>query len=513
MRWFLLIAVLICAPIVQGEEDSKSLADALRAVLEKPEYKHAHWGLRFVDQRSGEVIYEHNSEQLFAPASTTKLFSVASALATLGADYRFQTPVVRAGEIKEGVLQGDLILIASGDLSFGGRTNAKGEIEFTNSDHTYANDNTEGELTPADPLAGLNDLAQQVAAAGIQRVKGDVLIDDRLFEKAESTGSGPSRLTPMMINDNLIDITIEPTSPGKLAKISWRPQTAQIQIENKIETGEANTPLETWIRDYGNGKIVLTGKIPKDRKPLLRIYEVENANRFARYLFLEALTRAGVRVDAPLAHSTGNLPAREVVQRLPQVALHTSPPFSQSARLILKVSHNLQASTLPLLVAAKQGKFNLSEGMRQQREVLKTLQVPVDSISFGGGAGGSRADYVTPHATTDLLLHMATRDDFTSYRDALPSFGIDGTLSKVVAANSPARGKIFAKTGTFYWDNAMNGYPLLTSKALAGYMTTATDRPLCFALFVNHVHLREGVTASSVGKDLGRICEIVFEHE
>ena len=59
----------------------------------------------------------------------------------------------------------------------------------------------------------------------------------------------------------------------------------------------------------------------------------------------------------------------------------------------------------------------------------------------------------------------------------------------------------------------MNGRSLLTSKALAGYMTTSHNRKLAIALYVNNVHTGKGIDAKSVGRDLGRICEIVYEHQ
>ena len=172
------LTVCLClCPVVCGEE---SLEKAIHHVVHQPHFKHAHWGALFVDRKTGDVIYEHAPQKLFAPASTTKLYSVACALDTLGADFRFRTPVVRHGEVHENVLTGDLILIASGDLSFGGRTTADGKIAFVDSDHTYSNGNADGGLTAPDPLGGLNDLAKQVVAAGIRRVHGDVLIDDQI---------------------------------------------------------------------------------------------------------------------------------------------------------------------------------------------------------------------------------------------------------------------------------------------------------------------------------------------
>ena len=82
-----------------------------------PRYKTAHWGLLAVDLKTGEVRHELNADKLFAPASVTKCYTVATALDALGADYRFETPIVRRGEVNDkGELSGDLILIASGDL-------------------------------------------------------------------------------------------------------------------------------------------------------------------------------------------------------------------------------------------------------------------------------------------------------------------------------------------------------------------------------------------------------------
>ena len=106
-RWrlisaFVQLVTCIClCTVAQGEE---SLEKAIRHVVHQSHFKHAHWGALFVDRKSGEVIFEHAPQKLFAPASTTKLYSVACALDALGADFRFRTPVVRHGEVHEHVL-------------------------------------------------------------------------------------------------------------------------------------------------------------------------------------------------------------------------------------------------------------------------------------------------------------------------------------------------------------------------------------------------------------------------
>lgn len=511
----LVLGVLIGLPIsrpVAGE----NLAADIRAVTDQPTFKNAHWGILVVDAKTGNVLFEQNADKLFVPASTTKLYSVAAALDALGADYVFRTPIVRRGEVdKTGRLDGDLILIASGDPTMGGRTTSDGRIAFTDSDHTYANGGTKGRLTDPDPLAGLNILAQQVWASGIRRIAGDVLVDDRLFDKAESTGSGPGQITPIRINDNLVDFVIEPTEIGKPAKVEWRPQTCSISVDARIGTAPKSERLRIAIHAAPGERIVLRGQIPAGHRPLVRVHEVSNSAAWARSLLIEALERADVVVDAsPLAPNPFHrLPSPEAVVALPKVAELISPPFSEVARLVLKVSHNLHASTLPLFVAVKNGKRTLGDGLRLQHAFLKRAGVDVDSISFGGGAGGSRADYTTPRASVQLLAAMVKRNDFGVYRNALPILGVDGTLAEAVAPGSRARGAIRAKTGTLFWENTMNANFLLTSKALAGYMTASSGRELIFAMMVNHVHLKSADETNGVGKILGQLCEVVHSSE
>ncbi len=520
-----LIALLLCgARTASGQQTraadkltaDSSLETQVSQIINDPMYKHAHWGLLVVDLESGETLYELNPDRLFAPASTTKLFSVAAAWDILGPDRRFATPVHVLGEIDQlGVLDGDLILVANGDLTMGGRTQDDGRIAFTNADHTYANGNNTAELTKPDPLAGLNELARQIVGAGIRRVKGDVIVDDRLFDKATSTGSGPVHITPIVINDNLIDLQLTPTRVGAPAKLYWRPQTSAYQVESKVQTVAAGEPVITSIKEEGPGHLVITGQIPLGQDPLVKVFEVSDPASFARTLFIEELDRAGVVVEASVFGTnpdTKDLPSSEVIETLPRAARLISPPFSESARLILKVSHNLHASTLPLLLAANDGKKNLRDGLTLQREFLQRAGVDVDSISFGGGAGGDQADFVTPRSVIQLLRYLSTRPDFDAIQETLPILGSDGTLA-VFGAESPAKGKVLAKTGTLLWDNSMNGGFIMTSKALAGYIDTRQKRKLVFGFFVNNVHLKASTDTAIASKALNRLCEIFYEYK
>jgi D-alanyl-D-alanine carboxypeptidase/D-alanyl-D-alanine-endopeptidase (penicillin-binding protein 4) len=497
-----------------SKTSAQTFAEEAAKLMAEPEFPQASWGILIANLDTGETLYELNADKLFVPASTTKLFSVAAALETLGADYRFRTPVYARGEIDaNGILKGDLILVASGDLTMGGRTDVSGRIEFSNADHTYAGFSPGAALTSADPVGGLKEIARQIKASGVKQVDGNVLIDDRLFEAAPSSGSGPEHCSPIVINDNLIDVTIKPTKPGKLAEVTWRPECSALVVDARVMTVEASEKTDIKIETPDDRALLVRGRIAADAEPALRPIEVRSATNFARRLLIDALQAEGVAVEASTVaeNRAADLPAADTYAQAKHVALLESPPFSENARLILKVSHNLHASTLPLLMAAKNGQRTLAEGLKLEREALAKLGVEVGTISFGGGAGGTRGDYVTPRAAVALLTAMSKRPDAQIYRDALPILGVDGTLVSAVEKESAARGKIVGKTGTFVWENGLNGSLLLTSKAAAGYGETAKGTKVAFAFFVNNVHLTEKVTPTYIGKKLGRLCELMYE--
>ena len=77
-------------------------------------------------------------------------------------------------------------------------------------------------LPPSDPLAGLDHLAREIKAAGIDAVSGDVLVDDRLFERSTGSGSGPSRLSPIVVNDGVVDVVATPAEkPGEWKMVDY----------------------------------------------------------------------------------------------------------------------------------------------------------------------------------------------------------------------------------------------------------------------------------------------------
>lgn len=304
------------------------LSPDILAIMHKPGYEHAQWGLLEIDDTTGEVIHSQYPNQFFIPGSTAKLVSVSGTWHTLGGDHRFTTPVQAVGTRSGTVLDGSLVLVAQGDLTMGGRTEPDGSVAFTPIDHTYADDVPGATLTPEDPLAGLDEIARQVRASGLTEVRGDLAIDARLF--APDAGLDPTP-TPLIINDNLIDLLSTATTPGQPAQLSWRPQVAPYQVESTVRTVEAGGTTDIAVSASPDGtRITLSGTIAADAPPTLRVSHVQDPNAFGRTALIEALARAGVTVTAP---PTGPNPAHLVPDSYDgtqRVAAYVSPSTSST---------------------------------------------------------------------------------------------------------------------------------------------------------------------------------------
>jgi serine-type D-Ala-D-Ala carboxypeptidase/endopeptidase (penicillin-binding protein 4) len=511
---YLLSVLLVCLPSA-GVRAADDLAAKIDAVISAPEYKHARWGILVVDGETGKPVYEHNPDMLFAPASVTKIYTCAAALAAFGPDYTFETPVYRRGDVVEGRLHGDLILVAKGDFTLGGRTDSAGKMAFKDQDHIYATPTgLKTELTDTDPLAGLKALARQIKDAGIRHIDGDVLIDDRLFARERGSGSGPDVLSPIVVNDNLVDVVVTPgANVGDMATAQTQPRTNFVQIDVQVETVAEDKPTRIGVEHVGPERFVVRGQIAHKMQPQVRICPVEEPARFARALFIDALRSEGVSVRVSgLRPPVVELPEKDSYSKLVRVASYKSPPLSEALKVTLKVSHNLYASMMPLLLAVKHDKRTLADGLQLEGEVLAKLGLDVKDIALESGAGGGVADRVSPRITVQLLQEMAKRPDWPVFKEALPILGVDGTLADVVAAQSPARGKVFGKTGTYGDVDLLNQRTYLRAKSLAGVTTTASGKTLYFTIFVNDVALPHGVTSVREGKQIGHLAEIIYEY-
>ncbi|MFV0819566.1 D-alanyl-D-alanine carboxypeptidase [Tatlockia micdadei] len=511
-----------CSVPIDGDALLFTKNKAIDAILNKPVYRNSIWGLRVIDSKTGLTLIDFRPQHPFYIGSVRKLFSVGALLNQAGANYRFHTRVAYQGTIDaNGVLKGNLILVASGDLTMGGRTLPDGTIAISNFDHNEANSLGNAILTSPDPLAGYKGLAKQIYGYGIRRISGNIVIDDGLFKPFRFRNE--FNVTPIFVNDDVIDVIMKPTEIGRQASVNWRPVSAAFTISSSLQTTNSNTAatykldpqLPTCIGDaHCQGQV--TGNLPihfippfTHHFPLVQTFRIVKPANYARTVLIEALKNAGIKIDAPInAHNPPMPPGSSTL-----IAELVSPPFSEYAKFILKVSYNIGADVSLVLFGLTKGVNNMASALTAERNSLVNQhKIPGDQFHFIDGSGGGET-FATNRVVTQWLTIMAQSPFFSAFFDSLPVLGVDGSLATVTEFKtrpslSGASGKVHAKSGT-YAQGTPQGIQL-KGQALAGYIDTKSGRRLIYHLVVNNVTLSSITDIMRVFQDQGTISAILW---
>lgn len=481
----------------------------IQQVMDRPEFAHATWGMEFYDLDSKKTLYSANAQRLFVPGSTTKLLTVGTAFAVLGAEYRFHSRVYRTGPVRNGVLEGDLVLVASGDPDLSRWEHPVGSYAFIDQDHSYG-----GQPVPHDPLTVMRALAQQVATHGIQAITGQVLVDASLFPEGTRELGTRVVMSPLVLNDNVIDIVVTPGArTGDPASVTVSPRTSYLTVQVNLVTADSGTtPAVRTVEDStdrDHRTLVLTGRVPRG-EPSNRRWAVPVPSRFGEIVFAELLNEKGVRAIPRLGARMVN--AAQLSARYAdslQVAEHVSLPLPAAARVILKTSQNLHASNMPLLLGAQPAARAASKsGFDLAADWLRAGGLDLDGAVQGDGAGGDA--FFSPSFMTRYLAMVAGQPWAGAFRDALPILGRDGTLAGI-QVDAPGAGKVFAKTGTYSSYDPLNRRSVVHGKGLAGYFTSRSGRHVAFAIYLNNLAVPSGDPALAAGQALGEIASIAWE--
>ena len=500
---------------------TEKLEDRIQKIMARPEYAHSTFAIEFLSLDSGKVIYRWNADKLMVPGSTTKLLTEGTALELLGSDYRFHTRVYRTGQLKkDGTLDGDIVLVASGDPNLSGRILPDGTLGFENEDHSYGGADSKG--VGSDPLLVVHELVQQIVQKGVKRLQGRVLVDARLFpEGTRELGTGVV-ISPIVVNDNVIDVIASPgTTEGSPIVLQISPKTSYVQFINKATTGKADSKADVNYSDEktnsdGTHTVTVSGNIPFGKPVGMMSYPVPEPSRFAETVLTEALREKGVEVKSDGQQDTRNfkaLSSNYVDRNL--LAEHVSPPLREEVKVTLKVSQNLHASMTPYLLGAllSHADKNIDQaGFDLEHDFLKRNGLDLTAASQSDGAGGNA--FFTADFMAQYLLFMSKQPNFADFQRGLPIMGRDGTLAKI-QTDSPAAGHVFAKTGTYLVGNSLNKNLIVTGKGLAGYMETSSGQKLVLALYVNNVGVPEDpeLVQKIVGGALGEIASAAYDSQ
>lgn len=451
------------------------LQTRIAEVLNKPELAPAMVGIKVTSLETGKVLFEENGSKLLRPASNMKLYTVAAALDRLSPDYRFVTSVYAAGRPDAaGILRGDLTIYGRGDPSIAARFNG------------------------GDYFKGINELASQIAGAGVKRVEGD-LVGDETYFTGPRYGSGwnwedlqwwyGAEVSALTVNDNALDLFVKPGSAvGAPAVITTGPPDPLLAIVNRVVTGARGSKRElTLHRGLGADALEIHGFIPLDDRGYAAGVGISHPGLLFVYLLRSSLAQRGVvftgksRTVAAPAYANG--PATSRPTGSIEIASMQSPPLSLIAAQTLKPSQNLYTElilrTLGRVVPPSSGSLDMPRtsehaGLEIVKSFLREAGVNTSGLALTDGSGLSRNDMITAEASVQLLTYMGRHRYAVVFREALPIAGVDGTLRNRMKG-TPAENNVRAKTGS-----------LSSASSLAGYLTTAGGENLVFSIMVNN---------------------------
>lgn len=351
----------------------------------------------------GRAIAARNGSTGRIIASNAKLFTAAAILSRYGTGGRFSTNVYADGSLAGGTLTGDLYLRGGGDPLFG---------------------NASFVTTVFGSRATLEQLAQNLKAAGVTKVTGTIFGDESVFDARRGTiysafarnGDIGGALGGLMVNKGFIGNRWQANPPAFAAQ-SMSAALKGVGIAVTAKTGIAKTP--------------------------------SNAKRLAyvRSLPTSALVRQM------------NKPSNNYLAEMLTKALAMPPSAADDDE---------DGGLVPL--------GNTSATTASGSSVTRRHAASFGSrVQLADGSGLSRSDNAAPREVVDLLRGLQKTVAFTDFKASLPIAGVDGTLARRMRRGAAYR-NCFAKTGT-----------LNNVSSLSGYCTTVGGDTVAFSILQNRV--------------------------
>ncbi|MBV9602870.1 MAG: D-alanyl-D-alanine carboxypeptidase, partial [Chloroflexi bacterium] len=185
-----------------------------------------------------------------------------------------------------------------------------------------------------------------------------------------------------------------------------------------------------------------------------------------------------VDADPTARNQTDTLPAQDTYGSKLQLASLTSPPLSAIGAMILQTSYNTGANAVLCLLAVHAGSTNCVDGLKAIRSVIEQAGLASNGVVLTDGEGAAPAS-VTPEQMVRWLAWTQTQPWGAVFKAGQPVLGESGTLA-AAGVDSPARGKVLAKTGTNAAVDPATGRSLFNVQSMAGFMQTNDGRTLLF---------------------------------
>ena len=392
----------------------------------------------------------HQAERPFNPASTMKLVTTHAALSMLGPGYRWTTRFLTTGPIRDGVLQGDLILQGGGD--------------------------------PHLVIEDLHALMADLRAQGLTTIRGDLVVDDARFavgpadgEAFDGDASQAYNVRPWaaLTNFKASKLVIDP----KKRQLALEPPLADVQLrydvkvlKGRCRTGGTRLGVQDGATAAGRPVVSVNGTQVRACGSQQFYAAMLDHQQFLHGIFKAAWKDMGGQFTGRTRIQPG-----AAARGRPLYAWQSTLDLGEVVHHINKFSNNVMTRMLLLEMAAASGQGALPPDRAGQwlHQWYRGQGLALPSLVMENGSGLSRQARISAGDMVTLLARAASSPTAPWFEDSLPVVGIDGTM-KTRLRMDPVAGQAQIKTGT-----------LQDVRAIAGYVTAASGRRYALSLMIN----------------------------
>ncbi|HYT33096.1 MAG TPA: D-alanyl-D-alanine carboxypeptidase/D-alanyl-D-alanine-endopeptidase [Thermoanaerobaculia bacterium] len=447
-------------PAAQGLNDAAlaklSLEDALSRVADRAPARTKGLSVQIAELDSGKVVLERNPQQPETVASVTKMFSTAAALHFLGPSYKFKTTLWRRGDIKEGLLQGSLLVVGGGDPNISGR--------FYNDDYNYIFDRW----------------AEGLKRAGILRVGGDLILNSSFFDSVSRHPEWPAGqeakwyqapISALSYNDNVVLVEIHPGAhPGQRAIASVEPANGIVHAICSARTsGRLGRPRVGVMRLAGSSAITVSGSVPSRGAWWSTPIAIDDAVGFFGSALKTRLEVAGIPLGGELVEKSIK-PDNSWV-----LVASTESDLMPTLAVINKRSQGYYAEQVfKTLAAEKTGKGSWDNAVALEKQFFTALGLDPSRYDLHDGSGLSPQDQVAAADVIAFLQATSKQPYGAAWKATLATPGDPDSTLRHRLREPELAGRINAKTGS-----------IASVSTLAGYVTADSGKTYAFAILLN----------------------------
>lgn len=412
---------------LSAQSISTKLATAFKEFESDPQLKHAISSLYVINAKTGEVVFDKNSQIGLAGASTQKIITATTAFELLGKDYRYKTEIGYNGKIEKDILKGDLFIVGSGDPTLGS--------------WRYP--------TTVDTMI-LEQWLIDVQKLKIKKIDGDLVGIDNKFETQTTPGGWiwedignyyGAGVSGLNWHENQYDMKLKAGNKegDSVEIINTKPELDYNYLINELRTGPKGSGDNAYIYlpPYSYNGFV-RGTIPSGEKSFTISGSLQIPSFYPLIYLGNKIYGMGIKISGDEPKTSLQYSAYHQKIPFPDKILdtHYSPSLDSIIYWFLKKSINLYGEALIKTFAyEKKGFGSTDSGVAIVKDFWKLKGLDETEINIVDGSGLSPLNRVTTHAQVEILKYAKTKDWFPYFYDALPEYNgmkmKSGTISGV----------------------------------------------------------------------------------